>query len=575
VFEVLASWIADNPYHQGINWAGPLEVASRALAWLWAYQFCRRWGGVDPEQHFALIKSFYEHGAHLYRHLEFYTSANNHLVGEATALYCLGCFFPEFDESQAWRRLGWNVLENEIARQFYADGGSTEQATFYHNYCLGFFLIGFILRQRRGELVPEVMVRRLEKALEFTMWLTTSDGTVPRIGDVDDAKSIRFEHRALWDFRNLLCLGAILFSNGEMKAIAEEYSEDALWLLGRSGYERFEALSATPPAETTRLFRDSGYVVMRSGWGSQEHHLCFDCGPIAEGLHTRDIPSSAHGHADLLSFTMTAFGKPLIVDAGFYTYNGDPAWHRYFRETSAHNTICVDGASHARFCPSNAWSSVAVPENVVWHADDQLAYAECAHAGFWGLSSQIRHRRAIVWVRGAYWLIFDRLEGTGNHHVDVYFHFAPASAVSLTDRAGLRFHTMDGVSAHLQLLTSLVMDVNVRAGDPQPDGGWVATSYGRKIVAPVAIFSGRLELPVDLTFVLCPGLHEVPLITAKRLEDVGEPTIDRQSWELQTTDRIDRIGFAWRGVDAIRLGPNGICRTKFGNRIAFAPVSAK
>jgi hypothetical protein len=576
VFQIMSSWIAENPYHQGINWAGPLEVATRALSWLWAFQFCRGWGYIERDCHFLLIKSFYEHGVHLHRHLEFYTSANNHLVGEATALYCLGCFFPEFDESRAWRRQGWRVLETEFARQFYEDGGSTEQATYYHNYCLGFFLIGILLRQRRDEPVAEPMLRRLEKALEFTMWLTTSEGTVPRIGDVDDARSIRFENPPLWDFRNLLSLGAVLFSRSDMKAVAAKFSEDAVWLLGLGGYERYEALDSTPPIETTKLFRHSGYGVMRSGWSSRDHHLCFDCGPIAEGLHTRDIPSSAHGHADMLSFTANAFGKPLIVDAGFFTYNGDPPWHRYFREASAHNTICVDGASQARFCPSNGWSSVAKPEDVVWHVDEQMGFVECAHAGFWGLKSQVRHRRAIVWIRDAYWLIFDRLEGTGSHKVEVHFHFSPSSADRLPGCNGVCVKTQEGISAQLQLINSQAMHLQTVAGQAKPDGGWIATSYGRKTPAPVATFSGQLELPVDLTFVLCPGLQELPLITAKALavsDAYGVRLDGAQGWELNMSGRTDRIGFSWTAVEAMCLIPEEVCPTKHGGRIAFQPTT--
>ena len=152
-----------------MNWAGPLEVAVRSLSWLWAYQFCRYWEGNPSDVHLEVIKSFYQHGTYLYRHLEFYTSPNNHLVGEATALYLLGSFFPEFDESPAWRKRAWYVLVAETQRQFYEDGGSTEQATSYHHYCLGFFVLAVLTRLHQGQTVPEAMLNRLEAAFEFSM----------------------------------------------------------------------------------------------------------------------------------------------------------------------------------------------------------------------------------------------------------------------------------------------------------------------------------------------------------------------------------------------------------------------
>jgi hypothetical protein len=514
VFKTIDSWIHGNPYLQGVNWAGPLEVAVRAMSWLWAYQFCRHWQGLSPQQHLRMVQEFYRHGYYLYRHLEIYSSPNNHLVGEATALYLLGCFFPEFNESAAWRQMGWDVICREPDRQFFDDGGSTEQAISYHHYCLGFFLLAALTRQLRNEEVPHRLLQRLQSALQFSMWMTTPDGTVPRIGDSDDARSIRFGPVTAWDFRNFLCLGAIIFRRSDMKAVAGSFSEDALWLLGREGYEIYRQLPAQTPAETTRIFPSSGYAVIRSGWNADDHHLCFDCGPLGAPLRTDDVPMHTHGHADMLSFTLSAFGKPLLVDSGFYTFNGSPDWHRYCRDVLGHNTIRVDGASQAKFNVSNHWSCVAPPGRLLHSITKDVEWVEGDHGSFFGLSTQVRHQRIISWIRKKHWLIIDRLEGQGEHFIEVFFHFAPGRAEKLPGGDGVIIDTEGQIHAILSLLNTDGMALELTSGGTNPDKGWIATSYGCRQQAPIAKFYGKLRLPASLTYILMPSCDKFESLSA-------------------------------------------------------------
>jgi len=502
VFRTIESWAQENPYLQGVNWAGPLEVAVRSLAWLWAYQFVRGWQDVSAALHWELIQAFYQHGAYLHRHLEFYSAPNNHLVGEAAALYLLGSFFPEFDESPAWRRLAWGILAVEPEKQFYEDGGSKEHSNYYHHYCLGFFLLAMLTRLRQGQPVPEVMRQRLEAALSFSMWMTTPDGTVPRVGDGDDARSIRFTDAPFWDFRSMLGLGAVVFHRPDMKAVARSFSEDALWLLGPAAYETYQALPAQVPAETSRVFPTSGYVILRSGWGRDDHHLCFDAGPLGDGLYTADVPAFSHGHADMLSLCLSAFGKPLLVDAGFYTFSGSPVWNRYCRDVQGHNTISVDGASPAKFNVAGAWSCVARPGPIHWESSGQWDSVAGSHTGFHGVDGRVAHRRTIVWKRDSSWLILDRLEGEGTHQVEVFFHFSPGTAVAHGDSRGVLVSTEDGVHAVLRLVGADSLRAEIKHGGEEPDGGWIATSYGRCVPAPLVRFSGRVPLPISLTFAL-------------------------------------------------------------------------
>ena len=500
VVQWIQSWIKANPYMGGIHWSSALEVAVRALNWIWSYQFCRHEKFLSPGEHLEWIKSFYQHGAFLHRHISYYFSPNNHIIAEAVGLYFLGSFFPEFDEAEAWRTHGWKVIEEYAPQQYYEDGGSTEQAIFYHNYCAGFLLLAVILREAQGEYVSQELRDLLERALEFTMWMTRSDGTVPRIGDTDNARAFSFGELPLWDFRNLLSIGAVLFKREDMKHVAGKFYEDALWLLGETGYASFENLHAKPPDETSRKFPSSGYYLMRSGWSNSENHLTFDAGSIAKGLYTSAIPSSAHGHSDLLSFTLSIAGRPLIVDGGFYTYDEDPEWHRYFREAAAHNTISVDGASHANYHLSNAWSSVAVPGPIHSRANHLFDYVESSHSGFFNVSPSVCHQRAIFHDRQHDWLLMDQLSGEGVHRVEVFFHLAPSEVLPLEDGNGLLIRTKLGLKAELVVCDWPDCHIETIVGGEQPDGGWIGTGYGYRERAPVIRIWGDISLPNSFSF---------------------------------------------------------------------------
>src|SRR4051812_39923342 len=62
LFRQLASWIHANRFLHGINWASALEVAFRALSWMWIWRFA---GNEMPE---ALARLFQ---TELYRHARF------------------------------------------------------------------------------------------------------------------------------------------------------------------------------------------------------------------------------------------------------------------------------------------------------------------------------------------------------------------------------------------------------------------------------------------------------------------------------------------------------------------------
>lgn len=474
---LVRSWIAGNPYATGVNWSCALEPAFRVFSWLWAYYLTVE--DLDDDFHLEWLRGFLDHGRFIERHLELYSSPYNHLIAEAAALYMLGACFPEFRAAERWKKTGKAVLEERLPAQFYADGGSVEQSTFYHHATVGFYLMAGVLARATGDdLSPDVW-SAIERGLEYSMTLSQPDGTTPPIGGADDGKPIRMEHLPLWDFRPYQAMGAVLFDRPDFRKVAGRFHEDALWMLGPDALARFDAMPARDPRDTATSLASSGYYVMRSDWSERADYVCFDCGEQAAGMRTDGVPNSMHGHADCLSIIAWLNGRRVLVDSGLYAYNCGGTWEAHFRETAAHNTAKVDGRDQARHIKSMAWTHSYRAHAEHWDPRGGEAWVIGSHDGYARGPAGVIHRRA-VWLRPqSYLLIHDEFVGTGAHDLTVTYQFAPG--VLEPDPAGGA--VFDG-GAEIAWLGSQPWRMVTACGGPEPWDGWIAPSLGIRQAAP-------------------------------------------------------------------------------------------
>ena len=521
----VAGWRAENPVGTGVAWSCALEPAFRVLSWLWAYFLVLDDPAMDRDTHVDWLDGFHDHGWFLYRHLEYYTSPFNHLAGEACALYCLGVLFPEFAEARKWRRHGRHLLESRLSGQFHPDGASVEQSTFYHHATTGFYLLAALLGRANGEEFSPEVWKAIERGIEFSALLQQPDGTTPTIGGGDDGKPIRLEHLPLWDFRPYQAIGAVLFRRRDFKAAAERFHEDALWLLGARGAADFAALPCAAPAPSSRVFPASGYVVIRNRWGHDADYLCFDSGEQAGGLRRDEVPSAAHGHADCLSILLWRGGKPVLVDPGFYCYNGPKAWEDHFRETAAHNTVRIDGQDQALHINKMAWSHTYTATLEGCAVDGADPWAVGSHDGYRSLpEGPVLHRRA-VWVRSrGYVVVCDFLEGAGEHDMEFTWQFAPGCL--RVDEAQAWFE--DRVTVHWFAPVNLT--VRAHEGGPGPDGGWIAPSLGVKTAAPRLVVAGRSRLPATVVTIIADAGEAGPEVAAASPDGSGPIVVSGRGW---------------------------------------------
>lgn len=420
----VSSWIESNPVRHGMNWYYPIELSIRIIAWTTAFQFFR----ASPEFQKAVGKRFlsslWQQTDFLRYHLQTVRTRNdvpnNHLIAELTGLIVVGTAFPEFQDAAEWRETGLRMLVQQANEQVYPDGVHREQASGYHRFVTELLSLVVAWSHRGGMNREPVLEHTLERMLDYVQFSNAPDGTNPMWGDTDFGRTLGLGlNKDFWDFRPLLSVGAVLFKRQDWKYIAGRFDEEAYWLLGSDGLDQWQGLGTIEPKETSRAFPQSGNYIIRDGWAPDSDIAFFRSGPF--GLGGED--HCAHAHCDLLSFTLWIKGKPLLVDSGTYIYHGP--LRDYFRLSSAHNTVLIDGTEQAIPKPNFNWQQISNASCRNWSENRVTGVIT---------SSGLEFSRTLDHSQFETWLVEDGITGKGEHTLQWSFNFAPGLDVELNEQ---------------------------------------------------------------------------------------------------------------------------------------------
>ena len=507
VADQLASWLDQCPFGYGMNWRSPLELAIRLINWVFALSLIEGSGAVVGDLRSRVWHSAWLHMWDIARKFSHGSSANNHLVGEASGLLIGASYFSGFAESPGWREAALAILEREIAAQNHADGGNKEQAFAYHLFVAEFFLLAGLAGRAAGQAPSEAYWRSLQAMLEFAGALCEGGGEPPSFGDADDGYVLD-----LGDARQasgLLCTGAVLFGRSDFKRWAGAFRQSTIWLLGDDARRHWsEVPDESPPALASRAFPDTGLYLLQCGTpeGSDRISVLFDCGEIGFG------PIAAHGHADALSMTLRAFGVDVFVDPGTFDYFSHPKWRAYFRGTAAHNTVGVDDTDQSEMLGPFLWGQRAHARCLRYQPEVGGGEVAGEHDGYQSrLDDPVSHRRTVrldAATRAV--TVVDEMHTDGWHRVAIRFHLAPHCHVALRDRNRMEIQVAELGVVVLEMDSRL--ELSTLEGEESPIGGWTSRGYHQK--TPSITVVGRADIAGDTAFVcraevLPPGVGSV------------------------------------------------------------------
>ena len=456
----LELWLEQNPYERGINWASALEVAFRALSWIWIFHIAGKRFSAEFRRRFLIAIS--QHGCFLEDNLSVYFSPNTHLLGEALTLHAIGALFPQFPKASKWKALGSEWTRKQMDFQIRPDGSHFEQSSYYQVYATDMFLFHLLLD-------PDVSLaykERLGKMADYVDALLGPQREIPLFGDDDGGRFFSPYGRKTAYGRATLATASVLLDRDYGYDEAELYEQGVWWL-------------------SPRLLR----TMSRERQHNRSHDLQFPDAGVSTGIRNEasivfkwggfGYGGAGHSHADLLSLTVRLGDEELLLDPGTYTYMASAQDRDWFRSVSAHNTVRVDGGNQA------------TPETPFrWGSKPQVTSVDAwtAIATYGGIS----HRRQVNLSRAGLIVVIDEISGTsGDSFVEQFWH----TGVEVTMISPACFALGRRARLHLQPGTSSDWEVG-------GEFGWKSSGYGVKEVSPVVRASKRGPLPMKLIAVI-------------------------------------------------------------------------
>lgn len=519
VVSVILDWIGKNPRYVGINWISSLEHALRILGWGICLDLCRSSKSAS-EARPLIAQAVAEKARFIRETLSLHSSANNHLMGELVGLLAVGAFFPEAHGSADHAAFAQQRIVAEAARQNHADGVNREQAIYYHHYVAEYLLVAESLLGRVGAALAPHVSGLTHRMLTFIDAMTDDHGQPFEIGDRDDGSVTGLNlGTGVSVYESLLWTAAARFADADAGAHAARIARNAgrqPAVDPRTAYWYPDAVARMGSDERRSrrfFFQEGGYFLSsHEGW-----NLLFKGGPFG-------YPSiAAHSHCDQLGVLLRRGGRDVLTDGGTCVYHTNERWRRYFKGTTAHNTVRVDGVDQAEYAGAFLWAT---------HADARLEVGEPganaddftvrgSHDGYLRLPDPVTHERRVELRSGVGYRITDDLRGEQPHAFELVwnvggdFDLAPAER---SPEGVLAWDVRRGGATECRLVVPSPGGVpGLYRGDEHRPAGFESRSYLEKTPCWQVVVTARAARWRCVTYVLFgPGPADEDALSLER-----------------------------------------------------------
>ena len=420
--KLILDWIENNPPLLGINWASGLEISLRLISWIFTIYFFRDSKEINNNHFFSKIfKVLFQHAYYL---RFFYTKRSfNHTIGELFGGYLFSHIFNDYKNIKNWEQILFKQLKKQIFLQIRPDGFNIEQSVNYHRFVLEFFMIFLLLNKDLVDSPEGILINKMIINLSD---IVKPNGKLPLVGDVDSGKVLLLTGYNDKSHLDLINLGSILFKYSDSKHINKENSPISLLLMGPEEVKSMDSLEFDDPKKKVIYYENSGYILLRNGWGAKSSYLFVDLGNFG--------PQNApHSHSGISNIILSYNGKDILIDSGTKSYNRSMKERNYFRSSIAHNVISIDNKNQAKPLGWFTWTQKPKTSRKVMENND-LIQVLCNHDGYSGFLVQ----RLILASKNLKSIIVkDKIQpesGKNNdkkHKIELNYHFSKGTLLNL------------------------------------------------------------------------------------------------------------------------------------------------
>lgn len=499
----IRSWIDQCPHLMGPHWISSLELGIRLINWALTWSIL----GAQLKDLFALpdgkqlykdwLKVIKQHVDFIDGHYSRYSSANNHLIGEAAGVYIGAMIWPLDDKTVKNGTKAKTILEQEALTQNHIDGVNKEQAISYQQFVLDFLLIPYLIGKSYKDHFSSQYLNNIENMMIYLATLMDIDGNIPMIGDADDGYVFRFEGRlAHCPYRSLLATGAVLFDNPLLKSKVKTFDSRSWLLLGNEGLSHFKTLGSLDMHEECLAiqtsFKEGGYYIIGDKFGTAaEYRMVMDIGPLGYG------GIAAHGHADSLALYLSVQGREFFIDPGTYAYHTEKKWRDYFKGTSSHNTLRIDYKDQSLSGGNFMWVKKAESTLLKFEELENTVEVTGKHNGYKKLKASVSHERNVFLNKVNYeFVVTDKVKCFESHIVEQFWHLSEHCEIEKVDD---NYFIISNGEQKVSINIDEAFKVRVEKGNENIPLGWVSRSFDSKIPAFTLIGSTLISADKEFT----------------------------------------------------------------------------
>ncbi len=363
-------------------------------------------------------------------------------------------YFPEWKNYSTWRNKVTGNIEYTLDLLFVDDMSFAEAGPAYAVWCVELFGDCVRMADINNRPLDKTFTEKLRYATRFAAESLYPDGYDTNIGDSN--------------FKDRMSVFADL---------AEYYGNDSILNAFVNGTDEGN------PEYYSSIYHDSNTMLMRNSWNPED----------AVYLQFNNNPFDGHAHPDSAAIVMYAYGKPLLVDSGRYSYSSFNSIYNDLRYASAHNTIEAVGqsmTSHAGAAKPLEYATTS----------DAFDFATTSQTGYSGTT----HTRNVLFLKDlGYSVVTDYVTGNANREYRQNWHFMPSSNAEMNGNVATTnfYNEANIVIANAGSNTALIRD------------GYHSADYGLVAGSKYASY-GKTGAEVKFDTVLIPLTAEVPVDSA-------------------------------------------------------------
>ncbi|WP_168120453.1 heparinase II/III family protein [Paenibacillus sp. HB172176] len=375
-----------------------IDPGIRSVFWIRAYDALLDSASIDAPANTAMLKYMWQMANHLYNP-DNYDTFSNFGVLQTRGLYFPAVYFPEFKDSANWLSTANARFDGLIKTLNYIDGSYSEDNSQYNIVTINTLMDSKKMGDLNNKAFGETFNLGLERMGRYTMNLLFPNGYNPQYGDADYVNN-----------------------RPVVLDIGNTYDNEELIYYGSNG------VSGTMPASTSIFYPESNLAIMRSDWTEDALYM-----------HVNNN-HGVHAHSDLLSVIAYAYGQPLLIDPGRFTYSTESPIVQWLRlSPEAHNTIEINDSN------GNASLEKQVDS---WASNGNYDFFEANQEAYPGFN----HQRSVLFIHSKYWIVSDYItSSTGTNKYEQTWHLLPEANVTLDGTTKKAQSQFEG-SANIQIV---------------------------------------------------------------------------------------------------------------------------